>query len=261
MQYYYLTGIKECREGGIVLVRRDEFIDQLLIVLDDDRVVKKLFDVMDRKGHNIILDHVKPTHEYDVMIEKERNQNKNLLKEIESLKQLLQKVEMKHSLLQKEHSELESRHHVLNKEYLDLKSSWKDVRESYDTYLSLSSEVRESLKGIFRGGTIEEFFSCGVQYENIESLWDFIKIGVLEEKETDSKSLIFIFIFFFKAFNKIFASPLYVMEETNQGQLFDYDLHIRTGSSKVMGQISYVLLPGYRNAKTNKLIKKSVVKV
>lgn len=69
-----------------------------------------------------------------------------------------------------------------------------------------------------------------------------------------------IYNFLFQRYIKAF--PIYALQEVNAGDEFEALSHVNhSSSSAVSGTITKVLLRGYVNTKTSKVIKQSVVKV
>lgn len=135
----------------------------------------------------------------------------------------------------------------------------KDLK-AYSIYTELSDNTKDSLKGIFRDNSLEGFIACGIQEKNISSLWDYIKDEIREEKNSDIKNLKEMFYFLFEKYRLAF--PIFELQEVFIGDNFVDDNHIRHSSSKeVNGAISEVVFRGWVNNKTNKTVKKSVVKM
>ena len=102
------------------------------------------------------------------------------------------------------------------------------------------------------------FIACGIQERNISNLWEYLKNEVIEDKNKDIPNLILIFDFLFSRY--LLAHPIYERQQVNLGCVFDSQHHIKHSSSKnVSGDIQEVILSGWINKKTNKLVKQSVV--
>lgn len=135
----------------------------------------------------------------------------------------------------------------------------KDLK-AYSIYTELSDSTKYSLKGFFGDCSLQGFVAGGVQEKNISNLWDYIKDEIREEKNPDINKLREIFYFFFEKYSLIF--PIFELQEVSVGDNFVEDNHIRHSSSKeVNGAISEVVFRGWVNHKTNKTVKKSVVKM
>ncbi|SOC09129.1 hypothetical protein SAMN05880501_105183 [Ureibacillus xyleni] len=142
-----------------------------------------------------------------------------------------------------------------------LESRFVGAEAAFSEFLQLTAPTRLALQGIFKGYSIDEFLYCGIQHENIEPLWEYIKREILEDRVSDIACLVGIFNFFFEAHNKVYDQPLFERLSVLVGDSFDEQEHIRGTQSKVSGMISEVLFIGFRNKKTNKIIKKSIVRV
>ncbi|MGM9535446.1 MAG: hypothetical protein ACI3VR_09340, partial [Intestinibacter sp.] len=93
-------------------------------------------------------------------------------------------VNMKHSLETKDKElynkeiELRQKDKVIlqqQSEIKDLQSEFSSIKESYNLFLSLNDEIKEDMISILRGDKIENFVYAGVQYKNIESIWEYAK--------------------------------------------------------------------------------------
>jgi len=140
------------------------------------------------------------------------------------------------------------------------KQNFEDELKIYEKFTNLSSETKNSLSGIFKDDTLSGFISCGVQEKNIQNFWEYIKAEILEDKNSDIDKLVEIFYFFFSRYK--IAYPMYELLYTKQNESFDTQFHIKhNSSSSSSGAISKVYLQGYKNTKTDKTIKQSVIKI
>ena len=176
-----------------------------------------------------------------------------LQQEIESKKEEINEYQIKIKHL---NEKMESYFNELQKR----KADYREVEELYEAVQQLSETTKNSLKGIFKGETVQEFIVCGVQYENISSLWDFIKNEIMEGREQEREILFALFQYFFQEYRKIYDTPLYKMQEVKMNEVFREDLHIRALNSKISGTITDILLPGYLSI-NGKIIKKSIVRI
>ncbi|MBU9712739.1 hypothetical protein [Evansella tamaricis] len=255
------------------------FINDLLAALEKEEVVLKIQEITTQK-HTTNPPFQKEEksekkselYKKITSLEKELAESKALQKfQEESLLQLKSKlqhetdnktkIEQEYLRLQNKHAELFEQHKTVLQERNHYKENYEPLESIHNLFLNLSPNTKQSLVGIFKGMTIHEFLSCGVQYENLDSLWEYMKRETIEGSNQDLDSLNEIFRFFFHAYNKIYDSPIYEIQSTSIGQRFDEDLHIRGGNSKVIGEISSVLLNGYYNRINNKIIKKSIVQI
>jgi len=179
--------------------------------------------------------------------------------ELSDKNRTIQTLNIKIEGLNQRISTLEEQKDQLEAENSKLKDRFADLEAVYQLYLNLPAANKNSLSSIFKGETVEEFIFCGVQYDNVESLWDYIKNEAINGH--DIKPLQPIFDCFFKAYNTNYEPPLYQIATTDCGETFDTSRHIRGADSRVSGEIKEVVLQGYENTRTGKLIKHSVVRM
>lgn len=129
----------------------------------------------------------------------------------------------------------------------------------YSLYKNLSPRAIKSLENIFKGDSIDLFMACGIQEDNINSLWYYIKNEIIEERDEDIEKLKFIFEYFFNLY--IVPNDYYTSQEIKIGDKFDTSIHIAHSRGKSSGEVKEVLLRGYLNKNTKKIINKSLVLV
>ncbi len=183
-----------------------------------------------------------------------------LKKEKEDLVNSNENLKSKNKELKKDLEKIESSNTQLNKTIEFYRDNFEDELTAYELFTSLSDDTKSSIDGIFKDVTLKGFVSCGVQDKNISSFWDYIKTELQEDKNQDIKKLIKIYEFLFESYVRAF--PMYESQKVQIGDEFDSHTHINHSSSGlVSGNITKVLLKGYINTKTSKIIKQSVVKV
>ncbi|MGL4403452.1 MAG: hypothetical protein ACRCTS_07020 [Fusobacteriaceae bacterium] len=138
-------------------------------------------------------------------------------------------------------------------------TQFNDLLQIHEKYNGLSEKTRGSLSGIFKSESIIGIISCGVQEENLNSLWDYIKDKIKEEKYEDIENLKGIFQKLFDIY--ILSNPKYERQDVKKDDFFDFETHIRHSSGRVNGKIEEIMLLGYINKKNGQVIKKSLVKV
>mgnify|MGYP000361907505 CR=1 FL=1 len=140
----------------------------------------------------------------------------------------------------------------------NFKQEFSGILTAHQLYGNLSVARKAALKNIFKDDTLNGFWACGVQEKNVISLWEYIKSELLEGNSEELKELIQILDFFFS--NYLLAHPLYVMQDVRVGEMFNVAEHIKhPDSSSSNGEIKQILLSGWRNVKTGKVVKQSVV--
>ncbi|OAH52821.1 hypothetical protein AWH48_13495 [Domibacillus aminovorans] len=224
----------------------DCFIDTLLISLQDERIIEKINEIIEADTFN------QPRETKRLLKEKEE-EIARFQQELDSKEREIIDYKIKINEL---NQKIDSYLYELQKRRAD----YQEAEELYNSIQHLSEETRNSLKRIFKGTTVQDFIFCGVQYENISSLWDFIKNEAMEGRGHERETLIAIFRYFFQAYSKTFDTPLYKTQEVQINDVFREDLHIRASDSKISGNITEILLPGYISI-NGKIIKKSIVKI
>jgi regulator of replication initiation timing len=224
----------------------DGFIESLMVSLQDERVIEKIKTIAEAGSFSQM-------GEYKELLREKEKEIARLQQEIESKKEEISEYQIKITHL---NEKMEAYFTELQKRRAD----YREAEELYEAVQQLSETTKSSLKGIFKGGSVQEFIVCGVQYENISSLWDFIKNEIMEGREQERETLLALFLYFFQEYSKTYDTPLYKIQEVKMNEVFREDLYIRALNSKISGNIMEVLLPGYISI-NGKTIKKSVVRI
>ena len=182
-----------------------------------------------------------------------------LVSEKAKLEDEIKEQERKKEVIKRGIQELESKLIDAKQETKKYKKPFEEQLKVYELYKNLNETTKSSLKGIFKDESLSGFFACGVQEKNIGSFWEYIKIEIIEDKNSDVESLITIFDFLFGRY--LMAYPMYKIQEVKEQESFNTDKHIKDSNSSVSGAIPKVLLRGWINSKTSKIVKKSVVRV
>lgn len=151
----------------------------------------------------------------------------------------------------------EAKHLKENLAYYE--NTYKSLNSCYEIFKRLKSEIHSELANVIKTENSEIFLCSGVQWDNIEALWSFISYKLSEYDENEIKILTDTFNYFFERYNEIHR--LYSLLDVNVNDEFDEDLHTRASNSCVTGKISKVLLKGYKNIRTNKIVQKSIVRI
>ncbi|WP_432205055.1 coiled-coil domain-containing protein [Cetobacterium somerae] len=131
--------------------------------------------------------------------------------------------------------------------------------KAYSLYKDLSPRAIKSLENIFKGDSIDTFMACGIQKDNINSLWYYIKNEIIEEREEDIEKLKFIFEYLFNLY--IIPNDYCIWQDIKIGDKFDTFIHIAHSKGRASGEVKEIILRGYLNKNTKKIINKSVVLV
>ncbi|MCK1986229.1 MULTISPECIES: coiled-coil domain-containing protein [Peribacillus] len=224
----------------------DGFIESLMVSLQDERVTEKIKAIAEAGSFNQM-------GEYKELLREKEKEIARLQQEIESKKEEISEYQIKITHL---NGKMEAYFTELQKRRAD----YREAEELYEAVQQLSHSTKSSLKGIFKGGSVQEFIVCGVQYENISSLWDFIKNEIMEGREQEREILLALFLYFFQEYSKTYDTPLYRIQQVKMNEVFREDLYIRAPNSKISGNITDILLPGYISI-NGKTIKKSVARI
>ncbi|GAB6100655.1 hypothetical protein JCM16358_25340 [Halanaerocella petrolearia] len=240
-----------------------DFIKALLSALEEKEVIKAIKRIVAKEDKELIEieDKQKRIEELESQLQEYKTSLESKQSIVEELKDKKNRLETDNKQLKNRNLELKRSIQRKEEEIKRLSNRFQGIEEVYNTYLNLSSKQRQALQGIFKGNSIDEFIFCGVQHENVDSLWEYIKREVIEGHEEGLTELEKIFRYFFVAHNKIYANPLYKIQEVETGEEFDEDKHIRGKNSKVRGRITDVLFKGYINLNTDRVVKKSVVRI
>lgn len=262
-------------------MKPEDFKEYLLDVLDDILVKDKVISILDSNYKNKYDNYIKD-EELINKYNKLAIENKELLDSIhqleekiselnierESLKQFnidskskISSIIEENKVIREENIRISDENKNLNRKIDELESYFREEKEIYSTYKNLPEENKKILKGIYKGDTFESFLYCGVQYSNIEALWEYVKTLIVNGNLENIEELRKIFKFFLKSHNKIYDTDIYMLQEVSLGDTFDEDSHMRGFNSKISGKINEIYLQGYINLNTRKIVKKTIVKV
>lgn len=244
-------------------------VDSLKVNLDDITIEsKKIIDIKDRQ----IADLKNKQSNIESGLDELKQKNESLKRDLKISENKYYEAEanMKYSLeikdkdLYNKETELREKDKLIlqqQTEIKDLQSEFSSIKESYNLFLSLNDEIKEDMISILRGDKIENFVYAGVQYKNIESIWEYAKNRAINGQFEDLDKLQRIIMNFLDAYNMIYNSPLYEVQTVENGDDFDEERFIRGYESRITGVISGVDLLGYVNLVNGKIIKKSVVRI
>ncbi|OOE57131.1 hypothetical protein BZG13_12075 [Salinivibrio sp. ML323] len=191
---------------------------------------------------------------YEDLAQKKKNTEEDLNAYKEDNKKLVEALSDKKDELKSRQEQLSEVNAALDKYKHTFES---DILLS-QLYHELSEKTQGSLRGIFKDTSTQGLVACGIQEKNIANLWDYIKNEVVNGDNADIDRVIKMFDALFERF--ILAYPMFSFQEVTKGIEFDTQQHIKHNTSKnTSGPIQHVLLRGYVNTNTNKVIKPSVV--
>lgn len=197
-----------------------------------------------------------------------------LLSEIDSLKKVVEKYQSdcqsylsKIITLEQNIDSLERDRAKLSNELISaketvqtLKKQFEDPVKYFEMYKTLSVSVRRGLENVINDRDIIAFtVSCSSE-KNLSSIWEFIKELSDDTDSNDFKVLSSIFDYFFDVFNESLSEPKYKRDDVKIGDDLDDEYHDRYTGSATYGQITKIVLRGYRSSNTGKIIHKSLAK-
>ena len=172
--------------------------------------------------------------------------------------QRLSDVNYKYQNLKSEFDSLNQSYQEQDREIVFYRYSFEEDLRIKDIYDGLSAQTKLSTEGIFKDSSIKGLIACGIQEKNISNLWDYAKSEVVNGNNPDQESIIRLFELLFNRFK--LAYPMFELQPVQVDDKFDTQSHIKHNSSKNMsGSIQNILLYGYINTKTDKVIKPSIV--
>ncbi len=238
--------------------------DILTLIREDNEIKNAILDIFNQRNSAITSKQDEEMEMLKAFIEKWKKcfSDEQIQRDTLNLQ-----LEEQHQALKQENLELQKKIEQLqntNTQDVDILKFYKDEFEdevkAYELFNSLSEGTKSSLSGIFKDMTLQGFLSCGIQDKNISSFWEYIKTELQEDKNKDTQNLVKIYDFLFQRYTKAF--PMYEEQKIAKEEQFDPLLHINhSSSSSPNGTIQEVLLKGYVNNKTSKIIKQSVVKI
>lgn len=196
-------------------------------------------------------------------LEKEANEEANVTVErlstqVDEKAQVIHELKSTQEPLLEHKKRLESDVVALNQKLEFYRENFSDDLQVSELYGRLSGQTRHSLSGIFKDISVQGLVACGIQEKNISNLWDYAKSETVNGNNGDIANVISLFNLLFKRFK--LAYPMFSLQDVNPGDSFDTQAHIKHSSSiNTSGSINQIMLHGYVNSKTGKVIKPSVV--
>ena len=201
-----------------------------------------------------------------------KNQNKNLLNDLNILKDKYDEIKsreekiiaLKNKELEDKELELKEKDSIILKKDVqiqNLQSEFSSMRDAYNLFLDLDEDIKKDIISLLRGSKIENFVYAGIQYKNIEFMWEYAKNRAISGQIKDLDKLEKIIMNFLNTYNMLYKSPVYGIQNVENGDKFDEEKYTRGYESNIRGIISNVDLRGYVNLINGKIIKKSVVRI
>jgi len=230
-------------------MRTKEFLE----FLEDEKVQQKIKEIVSSEDTTKTNGFNQREEELMGIIEEWKHQHQQLKERLNSQENQNQELEDKITIKNAQNKEIQNKLSFY-------KQNFEEELKIYEKFMSLQSSTKDSLSNIFKGNSLSDFISCGVQEKNIHNLWEYTKNEILENKNQEISKLIEIFYFLFERCQVSF--DIYQLLDTNIDENFNTQEHLKHNeSTSSSGNISKVYLQGYKNIKTDKIIKQSVVKI
>ena len=194
--------------------------------------------------------------------EKLTDERSILRKKIEMLQFALEDSRMlkeKNKRLETELSDLKanfSHFFELQEEVSEYRQKYLPLKNAYQLYKSLPDEVQAKYASVVDASSPLAFLVSGSDIENINLYYENVCMEWEKYQDDVLEKLNQVFDFLFEQFRVNHSD--YTRIQTNTGEAFNLESHIRTADSPPVGNISKIIIAGFGNG--NKL-KKSFVKL
>lgn len=240
-------------------------LDVLLQLLKEDKVRQAILDIVQPEEGRQKLEEEPMLKQLKEKYEKlkkclleEKENTINFSKSVQNNKEALSTLRAELEDVSSRKKQAEDEYISLSKQYTYLNEAFKDVLVTHKLYHSLSDVRKVALKGIFKEDSLKGVWACGLQEKNIIGFWEYIRGEIIEGNTDELSKLVIIFEFFFESY--LLAYPVYERQSISGNELFSSDKHINHPDSvSPHGKIKSIELTGWQNAKTGKVIKRSVV--
>lgn len=194
-------------------------------------------------------------------------ENKELLSKLESNKLYINNLESDVNILKEKTEKLGKEKDSISLELKSANETIKRFKEQFENpikylemYRSLSYSVRSGLENVIIDTNEITFIASCTNENNLSSVWEYIKEISNDTDSDDFKVLNLIFDYFFDVFNNSLSEPKYKRDDVEIGDDLDDDYYDRCYGSATSGEITKVILKGYKSRNTGKIIHKSLVK-
>ena len=198
-------------------------------------------------------------------VQSSQEQQEHLQYEFAALQQQYDDVQKSHQQLdaalhqaEADKADCQSRLNESTKTLAFYEKNFSPFVKAFDRYKSLGEKSKTPLKGVFPTESLVGFVVAGVQYRNVETLYEYVKNEATEGKNPDVSALIDIYQCFLN--DALLAFPKYQQLSPKKGDLFQATDHINVGDG-VSGTIQEVLLPGWEDTQRQKIVNQPVVRI
>ena len=192
----------------------------------------------------------------------------NLNIDIDTINKTVKKLNSNIEQLEDENNKLQVLNTKSKKEIKESKNiiiyydkKYSSIEYIHSKYNTMSESIKDGLNGIFKfTEDVDMFLMSCADYNKLIMFWEFIKDAVINDRYTDDiENINEVFDYIFDRYNKL-SNNRYERVETNIGDDFDTEYHIRKGNIP-SGEVKEILLKGIRDTQTNKIIQKTIVKL
>lgn len=189
-----------------------------------------------------------------------RKKERKYISEIEKSKSEIKRIEDVINALNSENESLSFELKSATKTIQELKKQFEPPVKYLELYRSLSYSVRSGLENVIIDTNEITFIASCSNDSNLSSIWEYMKEISDETESKDFKALNLIFDYFFDVFNDSLPEPKYKRDDVEIGDDLDDDYYDRAYGSSTSGEITKIILRGYKSRNTGKIIHKSLVK-
>lgn len=196
-----------------------------------------------------------------------RTKNEELLSKLESNKSYINNLESDVNTLKEKIEKLGKEKDSISLELKSSNETLQRFKEQFENpikylemYRSLSYSVRSGLENVIIDTNEITFIASCTNENNLSSIWEYIKEISNDTDSDDFKVLNLIFDYFFNVFNNSLSEPKYKRDDVEIGDDLDDDYYDRCYGSATSGEITRVIIKGYKSRNTGKIIHKSLVK-
>ena len=142
-----------------------------------------------------------------------------------------------------------------------LQESFADGWELYEKYNNLNEETKQLLSSVLPRENFSSFIVGMAKDSALASLWDETYRCVRNERLTDAEILWNIFRYAIYLVNQSKTEDVYVIDSTEIGDTYDVEYHRLTKRSRAHGNITKLVLLGFKNTYSDTIVRKSIVQI
>lgn len=192
--------------------------------------------------------------------ERQKSQAENLKEKEKDYKSKITELENSLDISERNERKISSELETTKKTVNTLKKRFEEPIKYLEMYKSLSYSVRNGLENVISDKNEISFIASCSNENNLSSIWEYAKDISNDSDCDDFRILSQIFDYFFDIFNDSLPEPKYSRDDVELGDYLDDDYYDRCPRSATSGDITEIILRGYRSENTGEIIHKSLVK-